>query len=497
MAYRSRGVVLVVGDDPSILDCARDLARTLSVVVFAPGAQSGDPRRNPVVVGGKVTALEGWLGEFRAKARGKESNVDIGALGPNEDGTFDLVLDLHAVPLLRRSVPPPGYFAPAAGELGATLEAIRALVGAFAKPRFFDYRDGLCTHGAQGIPGCTRCLSVCGAGAIRSDGDRIAVDPHLCQGCAACALACPTGALSFAHPSRMEIHERLESAIAGFRTAGRAPLVLAHARAEAAPVEALAGTADCMAFETNPLAAFGEELWFAALAAGARGVVLVLEAGAPRETREQLAERVSLARRILAVAGISEDAVRLAPASALAHLALDIPPPRPLAPGGESGTDRKRRMLADALLRLASTEASAPIALGPGAPFGAVSVDRARCTLCSACANLCPTGALGYGADGTARLAFREEDCVQCGICAAACPEHAVALIPRATPSRERRTARLLHEGDLARCPRCGKPFMPARLLAASIAKVTTRMALTAAAEERMRWCPDCRQQSP
>lgn len=493
--YASRGAVLVAGDDASVLAPARELARTLRVVVFAPGAEGGDPRDNPAVVGARVTALEGRLGAFRAKARTEAGERDIGTFGPNPDGTFDLVLDLQTAPLLRRSVPPFGYFAPTPGALDEALAALRALVGTFAKPKFFDYDEGLCAHGAQGYAGCTRCLAACGAGAIRSAGDRIAVDPHLCQGCAACTLACPTGALSFAHPSRAELRARLASALASARDTGRSPLVIVHPPAQAAAVAAIADGADCVALESSPVAAFGEELWFAALAGAARGVALVPEAGVPPETGELLAARVCLARAMLGAAGIDEDAVRLVMVDALDELVRKAPASRPPAPAAPLPVGPKRAMLAEALRRIEPGAGFASVALGPGAPLGAVTVDRANCTLCSACANLCPTGALAYRIDRQAILAFQEEACVQCGICAAACPERAIALVPRAAPSGERRTARVVCEDDEARCPRCGKAFMPERLLAASIAKVAARMTLTAAAEERMRWCPECRQQ--
>lgn len=494
MLYRSRGAVLVAGDNPSVLAPARELARTLKVVVFAPGAEPGDLHANPVVVGGRVTAVDGRLGAFRAKARANEGEVDIGGFGPNGDRTFDLVLDLQATPLLRRSVPPPGYFAPAAGELAGTLDAIRALLGTFAKPRFFDYAEELCAHGARGYEGCSRCIAVCGAGAIRSDGDRIAVDPHLCQGCAACTLACPTGALSFGDPARSDLLKRLESALAGVRQTRDMPVVVAHARAQAKAVESLAAAPDCIALEVEPLAAFGEELWFAALAQGARGVVLVAEAAAPAETRSLLAERIALARALLAAARVPADMLRLVEPSGLVHALADLPPARTIGRVAALDATGKRGLLTDALARIEPQDGFVPATLAPGAPLGAIAVDRTKCTLCQACANLCPTSAVRYDEQPVPRLSLSEQACVQCGICEAACPERAIALLPRIAPAGERRHVRLLHEDELARCPQCGAAFISARLLSVSIAKVASQMTLTSDAEKRLRLCLDCRQ---
>jgi len=494
--YRSRGVVLVAGDDASALAAASDLARTLKVVMFAPGAVPGDLQANPLIVGGRIASLEGRLGDFRATARASEAEVDIGGFSQNSDRRFDLVLDLQAAPLLQRSVSPPGYFAPAGGELAGTLEAIRALVGTFSKPIFFDYAEELCAHGAQGYKGCTRCLSVCGAGAIRSDGDRIAVDPHLCQGCAACTLACPTGALSFRDPSRADLLARLDNAIAGTRRANEPPVVVVHARAQAAFVEPLLAGGNGVALEVEPLAAFGEETWFGALAQGARGVVIVAEADSPIETRSLFVDRVALARTVLAVAGLPADAVRMVEPDGLARALADAPPGREARSAGALDAARKRGVLTDALARIESTAGFVPTALPLGAPLGAISVDRGKCTLCQACANLCPTGAIRYGEQPVPRLSLVEEACVQCGICEAACPEDAIALAPRITHAETRRNVQLLHEGELARCPQCDAAFISARLLDASIAKTASLMPLAPEAEKRMRLCFDCRRRA-
>ena len=41
------------------------------------------------------------------------------------------------------------------------------LVGTFDKPRYIAFTAGLCAHSRSNITGCTRCLEVCPAGAIR------------------------------------------------------------------------------------------------------------------------------------------------------------------------------------------------------------------------------------------------------------------------------------------------------------------------------------------
>ena len=42
---------------------------------------------------------------------------------------------------------------------------------------------------------------------------KITVNPYLCQGCGACALACPTDAIRLLEPSREELLEAMRQAI--------------------------------------------------------------------------------------------------------------------------------------------------------------------------------------------------------------------------------------------------------------------------------------------
>jgi ferredoxin len=87
------------------------------------------------------------------------------------------------------------------------------MTGEFDKPRFFRYDAKLCAHSRNEKVGCSACIDVCSASAIRSDASRkgktkgqaaggIVVEPHLCVGCGACSTVCPSGAMAFAYPAR-------------------------------------------------------------------------------------------------------------------------------------------------------------------------------------------------------------------------------------------------------------------------------------------------------
>ena len=78
--------------------------------------------------------------------------------------------------------------------------------------------------------GCTQCIDVCSALAIRPDGDRIAVEPHLCVGCGACTTVCPSGALTYAYPAVPDLAVRIKTLLGDVRARRRPRRVPAAAR---------------------------------------------------------------------------------------------------------------------------------------------------------------------------------------------------------------------------------------------------------------------------
>ena len=572
VSYRSNGRVLVIGDADQASRAAQMLADKLEVSILLRGPGTLPQQRSIAVHAGTVTAITGWLGAFEVSwTQSNPIDLDLctrcnacievcpeGAIdfsyqidltrcsGQREcvrvceaagaidfqrppqpvSESFDLVLDLGTAPLIALHQPPQGYFHAAddAALVDAVLQ-LRESVGEFEKPKFFQYKQKLCAHSRNEQIGCTACIDVCSAEAIRSDASMkgrtggaasagIVVEPHLCVGCGACTTVCPSGAISYATPRPDEQGKRIRTLLGTYqRAGGRDAALLVHSQGAGT---ALLGTlgraartdaavrgvpARVLPLDAWHTASIGIDLWLSAIAFGASQVwVLMTDEEAP-EYRAAVNAQMQVAQSILAGLGLRGEHFRIIEATQARALdaALQAPPAQGVTqPARFSVQADKRATLDLAIEHLMQNADVVPdaIALSAGAsPFGNLIVNADRCTMCLSCVSACPEAALADNPDKL-ELRFIETNCVQCGLCATTCPEDAITLEPRlwlADAGKARKQLRVLHEVEPYRCIRCAKPFGTLKAIELMVAKLGAHPMFQGAGADRLRMCGDCR----
>jgi ferredoxin len=443
------------------------------------------------------------------KACGDIGAIDFERAEVAHSERFDLVLDLSANPLIKLHQPPQGYLAPGRDPVEQALAANRlaAMVGEFEKPKYFQYKEKICAHSRSEIIGCRKCIDVCSTQAIASDPDesRVQVEPHLCMGCGGCASVCPSGAMTYAYPRMSDMGLRFKALLQAYRGAGgKDACLLLHDAGEGRNLVARLGRrgkglpAHVIPLEVFHVAALGPDLMLGGLAFGAAQIAILATGAEAPEYRDALRREMQWAQQILAALGYGAGRLQLIEASDIQRLESVIwglEGARELKPATFNFSDDKRTTLDFVFDHLARHAASPQneIALAPGAPYGAATVNKETCTLCMACVGACPESAL-LDAKDSPQLKFIERNCVQCGLCVKTCPEQAITLTPRLLLAKEAKTEVVLNEAEVFACTKCGKPFATKQMIQSMVTRLGAHSMFTeAGALERLKMCADCR----
>lgn len=500
VSYQSQGRLLIIADSASRMQQALEsLSEDLTTAVLWTATEPPPALEAFEIVPGQLQRLSGYLGAF-------ELVFLPAAGGAAQLAPFDLVLDLQARPALAMHQPPQGYFH--AADSAAFTRAVAELpqmVGEFEKPKFFAYKESICAHSRSKKTGCTKCIDVCSTSAISSAGDKVEIDPHLCMGCGACATVCPSGAMSYQYPRVADRGAQLKSMLNAWRLAakgqGAAPAILFHNATdgrEALQQHAESGAglpARWLPVETWHVASIGIDVMLGAVAYGAGNVCLLCTGSEAPEYLQALQREMTQAQAILTALGYGGTHFQLVDAKQLAQLPHIAPATTVGVAAGFNLSNDKRGTLEFVVEHLLKHAAIKPaeVPLPEGSMFGAVRVDKDKCTLCLACAGACPESALMDGAEYP-RLKFLERNCVQCGLCETTCPESAITLQPRLLLDESRKREVVLNESEPFNCVSCGKALGTKLMIDSMLSRLAGHSMFQGDGKlQRLQMCADCR----
>lgn len=312
---------------------------------------------------------------------------------------------------------------------------------------------------------CGLCVGVCRAGAISTGDDLPSVDPVRCTGCGDCVTVCPVAAMSLPGASIAQYEAQLGVLLAG---GGRDILLACNAAALPEGIGRIGPESGrAWSLVRVPCISMVTPGWVLQIVASG-GTVALLPCGGDciGVWGDPERGRAAYCRLALEVCGEREAARRVRILTGCADETLE----GLAAPEPEGASDPGHVVLSEptstaiALLRIAASRDANQLAriTHPESPLGLLRVHRDLCTVCGACATVCPTSALKFDQDqDCARLSYDAARCLPCGRCVSSCPEGALDVRSEtaldALAFGEVEVAR----SALSRCRRCGSPLVP------------------------------------
>ncbi len=297
-----------------------------------------------------------------------------------------------------------------------------------------EFRPTRCVRYRYRYSECRRCADACPHDAVKLTDEGISLDETRCQNCALCASACRTEALVAGNLPRIDLLRRAvaqRSVSFGCAPAGAGgdevvpclgaldPTILSYLAKRGIAVE-LAGSEHCSQCHHAPKGRDQLELNLAGLDLLRRAVgnepwadprLVEPKDDGPRKNEQHDASRRQLFRRFV---GRGVDKVVQAgpdlPAPPVPQKAIRIAAPFSTA----------QRELLQTLWQ-AREERQSSIGTHPALPLAQLRLDPG-CTVCEACARVCPTGALQVSEGAKAwSLVFQSSRCVACEVCLEVC----------------------------------------------------------------------------
>ena len=511
--------LLLFTDAPEGLALAKTLDSIGQLVVFIPSVLSdgGNGASMDSVNLGELAAVEGRLGAFTVTVTGGKNRKT------RELSADQVVVAMRNAPPVSRRTGLHQVNLSDSESLKALPDQIQMLIGTFQKPEHVTYRVEDCAGGSAENQTCGLCITYCPYQAVSRNPEnplRILVDHLTCEGCGACASACPTSALRFTEPATGEVYARLAALLApGVSGApSRAvppprPVVVFHCGEqgqrllETAAREGHAYSSALLPVAVPCLRFVSESHLLGAMHLGASGVALLGCEACPNGERELLLQKLELTGIILEAFGLGRGRVRLFTTTEPQHeetlTALNTfgesltPSPlaskaRPLHATGNR--EVVAEVIAGFIGRLGKEVGG--LKLSPQQPYAFAGVDEDKCTLCRACATACPSHALIFD-PGQQNLQYKHIACVGCGLCETVCPEKAVTLRRELYLEKDSLEYLTVAQDEMISCAKCAKPYINRRALETIEARVLDAAAVLdtfmGARRNLLRMCPDCR----
>lgn len=336
-----------------------------------------------------------------------------------------------------------------------------------------------CLNQRHRAVGCTRCTAGCPTFAIRLSAGRPELDPEACVACGACSNLCPTAVFNGKTPRL----ERILAANRSDRKTGALGVGCGQQEEPGTtklPVGMVAAHGRCLAsldvtdlLELSSIGkndvwlddslcdecAIGSVRWVISSTATTANALLDIGGAS---ARIHLAGETDLegrkSRSVPVIDGTELHVTRRGLFRNLRARAAEAVAAGAAEPRDDRMLPQRIPSRRSRLLRQLEAIDGADHEIDSGAiPFADVRVDPVACSACGLCAGFCPTGALGFIADGKAfTLSFRASTCLDCAVCAIACPEGAITYgtsLPASAVTGSIMWS--LAGGDLTACSEC------------------------------------------
>jgi ferredoxin len=354
--------------------------------------------------------------------------------------------------------------------------------------------------------GCSLCVASCPQEAISINDESAAIDKQRCTACGACLTSCRDQAISspLLNPEVLDVSLQSLLCRDEMDLEPRVLLITSGDACTSLKTERGSVLPQLLELKLPCIGALSPWLLLRSLDLGADSVAVIPCTSNCRHRcePERWLRAVRFVQSLLAKLGMERERVRTFPFSGeqpqtyVECLRAFVEQLREFGPSALcNGKEKVKRLDLVTLLKDLGERFNldGTCLTGDEVPFGAVRIDLgdSSCTLCGACPDSCPTGAitLKEGA-GLSQLLFDHSRCVACGACVKVCPEQ-VLQMERMLDFSGLGVKTILAEDRMAHCRNCGKEIAPLAMMRKIRDQLGRKKGDTPVGLAE--FCPDCR----